>query len=60
MAHHAVFIAGSILAGGTQTFLFPFSWLIAGELSTPLLTARWFVRQLAVGWVTHGEGLKGE
>jgi hypothetical protein len=47
VAHHAVFIACAILAGATQTFLFPFSWLLAGELSTPLLTVRWFVRQLA-------------
>ena len=47
VAHHVVFIACAILAGGTQTFLFPFSWLLAGELSTPLLTVRWFVRQLA-------------
>lgn len=47
VAHHCVFIACAILAGSTQTFLFPFSWLLAGELSTPLLAVRWFVRQLA-------------
>ena len=47
VAHHFVFIACAILAGGTQSFLFPFSWLLAGELSTPLLTVRWFIRQLA-------------
>lgn len=47
VAHHVVFIACAILAGSSQSFLFPFSWLLAGELSTPLLTARWFVRTLA-------------
>lgn len=47
VAHHAVFLACAILAGSSQSFLFPFSWLLAGELSTPLLTARWFVRTLA-------------
>ena len=47
VAHHLVFIACAILAGGTQSFLFPFSWLLAGELSTPLLALRWFIRTLA-------------
>ena len=27
--------------------MWQFSWLIIGELSTPLLTAKWFMRQAA-------------
>ena len=33
--HHLVFIACAVLAGGTQIFVFPFAWLLVGELSTP-------------------------
>ena len=47
VAHHLVFIICAILAGGTQIFVFPFAWLLIGELSTPLLTAKWFMRQMA-------------
>jgi len=45
--HHLVFIACAVLAGGTQIFVFPFAWLLVGELSTPLLTVKWFMRQMA-------------
>jgi hypothetical protein len=45
--HHLVFIICAILAGGTQIYMFQFAWLIVGELSTPLLTAKWFMRQAA-------------
>ena len=41
------FIICAILAGGTQIYMWQFSWLIIGELSTPLLTAKWFMRQAA-------------
>ena len=46
VAHHLVFIICAILAGGTQIFVFPFAWLLIGELSTRCLPpsgscARW-------------------
>ena len=47
VVHHLVFIICAILAGGTQIYMWQFSWLIIGELSTPLLTAKWFMRQAA-------------
>ena len=49
VAHHLVFIVCSILAGYAQIFVFPFSWLLIGELSTPLLTVKWFLRQSGLG-----------
>jgi hypothetical protein len=45
VAHHATFIACSLLAGGSQTMIFCFSWLLMGEFSTPLLCLRWFIQQ---------------
>lgn len=45
VVHHACFIACSLLAGHSQTMILPFSWLLIGELSTPLLCLRWFVQQ---------------
>ena len=47
VVHHLVFIICAIYAGGTQIYMFQFSWLIVGEASTPLLSAKWFFRQLA-------------
>lgn len=46
VVHHACFIACSLIAGHSQTMMLPFSWLLIGEFSTPLLCFRWLVQQL--------------
>lgn len=46
VVHHACFIAASLLAGGSQTMMLPFSWLLIGEYSTPILCLRWFIQQM--------------
>lgn len=46
VVHHACFIACSLLAGHSQTMMLPFSWLLLGEYSTPILCARWLIQQL--------------
>lgn len=45
VAHHLTFIACSFLAGASQTMMLPFSWLLMGEFSTPLLCLRWLIQQ---------------
>jgi len=47
--HHSVFLLCSFISGHFQINHFPFSWLIMGELSTVLLEARWFLRQMGRG-----------
>jgi hypothetical protein len=37
VVHHLCFVACSLLAGHSQTMILPFSWLLIGEFSTPLL-----------------------
>lgn len=51
LLHHSVFILCCFISGGYQINHFPFAWLILGELSTVLLEARWFLRQMDMG---HG------
>ena len=63
VVHHACFIACSLLAGHSQTMMLPFSWLLLGEYSTPILCARWLIQQLTyelksdvvVRWAATGE-----
>ena len=45
--HHAVFASCSLLAGSSQSMMLPFAWLLLGEVSTPLLTARWALKSMA-------------
>jgi hypothetical protein len=47
ITHHVIFVMASFAAGWNKIFCFPFSWLVVGELSTPFLNLRWFLR--AVG-----------
>eukprot|EP00475_Leptophrys_vorax_P002046 TRINITY_DN11165_c0_g1_i1.p1 TRINITY_DN11165_c0_g1~~TRINITY_DN11165_c0_g1_i1.p1 ORF type:complete len:295 (+),score=60.86 TRINITY_DN11165_c0_g1_i1:38-886(+) len=42
--HHVIFLMASFTAGWNKIFCFPFSWLVVGELSTPFLNVRWFLR----------------
>lgn len=67
VAHHACFIACSLLAGHSQTMMLPFSWLLLGEFSTPILCLRWLIQQMTyelkservVRWA-RALGYKGE
>ena len=43
--HHVLFAATSVIAGTYKVFVFPFAWLILGEMSTPLLNLRWFLTE---------------
>ena len=44
VAHHVVFTVASVVHGVSQTMMLPFTWLLLGELSTPLLTVRWSIQ----------------
>ena len=48
MIHHVVFCVAAVLAGSTQTMTLPFSWLLLGEASTPILTVRWCIQSASM------------
>ena len=43
LVHHALFITCAMVCKQGSFFKFPFAWLIAGEMSTPLLSIRWML-----------------
>merc|ERR1712071_65851 len=47
--HHAAFIGASLINGIYFIFIFQFSWLILGELSSVFLNWRWFLIQSGRG-----------
>lgn len=47
--HHLTFMVASFINGYYTIMLFPFGWLIMGELSTVFLNIRWFLIQTGRG-----------
>ena len=41
LVHHVAFMLASVSCAAYRLFPFPFSWLIACELSSPFLNIRW-------------------
>ena len=47
--HHCLFMGAALVNGYYVIYIFPFSWLIMGELSTIFLNIRWFLIQTGRG-----------
>ena len=56
IAHHTGFIACGLVCGSYRVCPFPFAWLICGELSTPFLNLRWYLK--LVGGNKESTGMK--
>lgn len=49
LIHHVAFLGASVINGTYQIFIFQFSWLIIGELSSIFINLRWFLIQTGRG-----------
>jgi hypothetical protein len=46
IAHHVGFITAAFVCGSGRILPFPFAWLICGEVSSPFLNLRWYLKLL--------------
>lgn len=53
IAHHSLFMIASLINGCYVIMLFPFTWLIMGEISTIFLNIRWILIQTGRGSTSY-------